>query len=278
MDRRLRVAAVVLAVVLLVGAGVVGFGVYQFLQPNPESYTHTYEYRAYVQPDTTLTNVTLYLPLPVEDGTSEAGDALANGSPAVTEAPPDWTFSVEETEFGPMLAVRLDELPPAYYSRPPPRSVTPGEGTPTPGETPTRTPITTLDYYLVEVQWASADPVDTRDPVGSEPVLAPRLNATTVDCDELEAPGATCRRFGTRAFLSYDAPENATTEVLVTHRGENWWFAGGWTGNSFEQSTGVAVRGDGPGWVALVGNETVGIGTYRNPPASDAGPAVAVPA
>lgn len=284
MDRRLRVLVVVLAAVGLVVAGAFGFAVYQFLRPQPESYTHTYEYRAYVQPNATLTNVTLYLPLPVENGTSTAGEALANRSAAATDAPPDWEFSVEHTTYGPMLAVSLDELEPADYTRPPPRPVTPGGGTAAPGTgtpTGTGTPVSTLDYYLVEVGWASDDPVDTRDPVGNEPVLSPRLNATTVDCDELDDPDATCRRFGSRAFLSYDAPANATMDVLVTYEGRNEWFAGGWTGNYFRESTGTVVRGDGPGWVAVTGEETTGVGTYRGAPNAEAvapGVVVAVPA
>ncbi|ESP87531.1 hypothetical protein [Candidatus Halobonum tyrrellensis] len=271
MDRRLRLVVVVLVAVALVAVGAFGVAVYGFLRPNPDSYAHTYEYRAYVQPTATLSNVTLYLPLPVENGTSPAGDALAGGSAAVTDAPPDWEFAVENTTYGPMLALRFDELEPNYDTRPPPRPLTPGEGTATPGLGPasgtgTRTPVTTLDYYLVGVRWASDDPVDTRDPAGSEPVLSPRLNATTVECGELEAPGATCRRFGTRYFLSYDAPANATADLLVTYEGRNEWFAGGWTGNSFEESAGVAVRGGGPGWVAATGNETVGVGAYRGAP------------
>ena len=275
MDRRLRVVAAV----LLVAAVVVGFGIYQFLRPNPDSYTHTYEYRAYVQPDATLPNVTIYLPLPVENGTSPAGDALVNGSAAVVDAPPDWEFAVENTTFGPVLALQFAELEPTYYTQSPPQPVTPGEGTATPSaETPntTGTPITTLDYYLVAVEWASADPIDTRDPVGTEPTLEPRLNETTVPCGDLVDSDATCRRFGSRAYLSYDAPTNVTMDVLVTYEGRNGWFAGGWTGNYFRESTHVVTRGDGPGWVAVVGNETVGVGTYRGAPNPNAGTAGAV--
>ncbi|WP_435061989.1 hypothetical protein [Halobaculum sp. EA56] len=284
MDRRLRVALVVVAVILLVAAGAVGFALYQFTRPVPESYTHTAEYRAYVQPDATLTNVTLYLPLPVENGSSPAGDALVAGSPGVVDAPPGWSFAVEDTAYGPMLALSFPTLEPNYRERPPPRTVDPAPGgttaapgTGTPTLAPGRTPIRTLDYYLVGVRLAFAEPIDTRTPADSEPVLRPRLNATDVRCDELSGEDAVCRRFGTRMYLSYEAPENATVDVLVTYEGYNEWFAGGWTGNSFRQSTRVVATGDGPGWVAVEGEETTGVGTYRGAPNAvvDAG-AVAV--
>ncbi|MFC7070438.1 hypothetical protein [Halobaculum lipolyticum] len=281
MDRRLRVALAVVLVVLLVAAGAVGVAFYRFVQPVPESYSHTAEYRAYVQPDATLTNVTLYLPVPVENGTSPVGDALASGPPGAVDVPPDWSVSVADTASGPMLAVSVPKLEPNYRERPPPRPVTPGGPTDTPSaSTPTlapgTTPIRTLDYYLVHVELAFDEPIDTRSPVGSEPVLAPRANATAVECDLPGSGDRVCRRFGTRAFLSYDASANTTVDVLVTYEARNDWFAGGWTGNSFRQSTGVVVAGAGPGWVAATGEEEVGVGTYRGAPRARVG-AVAVP-
>ncbi|GAA0205776.1 hypothetical protein [Halobaculum roseum] len=278
MNRRLRIAVAAGLVVLLVAAAVLAFGFWQFTRPVPESYSHTAEYRAYLQPDATLTDVTLYLPLPVENGSSPAGDALVSGSPGVVDAPPGWSFAVEDTAYGPMLALSFPELAPNYVERPPPRTVDPdgttaAPGTATPTVAPGRTPIRTLDSYLVSVELAFEEPIDTRSPADSEAVLRPRLNATEVPCDELTGEEAVCRRFGTRMYLSYDAPENATVDVLVTYEGRNDWFAGGWTGNSFRQSTRVVATGDGPGWVAVDGEETTGVGTYRGAPAAvvDAG-------
>lgn len=70
--------------------GVFGFALDQFTRPVPESYTHTTEYRAHVQPDATLTNVTLSLPSPVEAGTGAGpvGEAIVDGPPGVVDAPP----------------------------------------------------------------------------------------------------------------------------------------------------------------------------------------------
>lgn len=280
MDSRLRIALVVGAVVLLVVGGTVGFALYQFTRPVPESYSHTAEYRASVQPNATLTNVTLYLPVPVANGSSPVGDALVVGPSAAVDAPPDWTFEVAETEYGPMLAVSLPTLEPTYRERPPPRPIDPDGGTETPGVAtpdPQVTPIRTLDDYLVRVELAFEEPIDTRSPVGSEPVLRPRFDASDAACPFPAPESTVCREFGTRMFLSYDAPATATVEVSVSYEARNEWFAGGWTGNSFRQSTRTVATGDGPGWVAVPATEAVGEGTYRGAPSAvvDAG-AVAV--
>ncbi|MFC6786650.1 hypothetical protein ACFQFH_12380 [Halobaculum halobium] len=272
MNRRLRIAVVAGLVVLLVAAAVLAFGFWQFTRPVPESYSHTAEYRASVQPNATLTNVTLYLPLPVEAGSSPVGDALADDSPNVVDAPPDWSVEVAQTESGPMLAVSLPTLEPAYRERPPPRPIDPDAETATPGAAtatpdPQSTPIRTLDDYRVRVEMAFDEPIDTRSPVGSEPVLRPRFDATETECPFPAPESTVCREFGTRMFLSYDAPADATVEVTVSYEARNEWFAGGWTGNSYRQSTRTVVTGDGPGWVAVRATEAVGEGTYRGAPA-----------
>lgn len=281
MNRRLRAVGAVALVALLVVGGVLAVGVWQFTRPVPESYSHTAEYRASIRPDATLTNVTLYLPLPVDGGASPVGDALGAGSVGGVDAPANWSLEVADTEYGPMLAVSLPTLEPAYRERPPPRPIDPDAETATPGAaTPTPDPqvtsVRTLEDYLVRVEVAFEEPIDTRSPVGSEPVLRPRFDATDAECPFPAPESTVCREFGTRMFLSYDAPANATVAVTVSYEARNDWFAGGWTGNDFRQSTRTVATGDGPGWVAVRGTEAVGEGTYRGASAALAGGVAAV--
>jgi hypothetical protein len=281
MNPRLRVVVAVALVALLVVGGALAVGVWQFTRPVPESYSHTAEYQASIRPDATLTNVKLYLPLPVTGGSSPVSDALRSGSSGAVDAPPDWSLDVVDTEYGPMLAVSLPTLEPAYRERPPPQPInpdaetaTPGAATPTPD--PQATSIRTLEDYLVRVELAFEEPIDTRSPVGSEPVLRPRFDATDAECPFPAPESTVCREFGTRMFLSYDAPANATVEVRVSYKARNDWFAGGWTANGFRQSTRTVTTGDGPGWVAVQGAEAVGEGTYRGASAAVAGGVAAV--
>ena len=58
---------------------------------------------------------------------------------------------------------------------------------------------------------------------------------------------------------------NATTQLTLSYEGGNAWFAGGWTGNYFDQRSGTVAIGSTDGWVAVPVNETVGLGTYPTP-------------
>ena len=265
MASRTHSVLVALGLLTVVGLLAVGSVLYGFTRPQPDSVEHTYRYELVVEPSATLTDVTLYLPVPVENGTSPVADAVVAGDANVAvEGDPPWNASVVDTEFGPMLALTVAELSPRYVERPPPQSL-PDDPDATPP--PTGTPVTRLDAYRVSVELPAADPVDTAAPLDAEPTLRPRIGATESPCATPTTEDAVCRSFETRAYLRYDAPANASTTVVVSYEGENTWFAGGWTGNSFTQRTGVVAVGSGDGWVALPVTETTGAGRYPTPKA-----------
>lgn len=252
--RLLTVVAVVAVVGLLLVAGVVGVLVWQFLQPVPESFTHEYEYSLYVQPDAPLSNVTVYLPAPVDAD----GEPVDIGRVAVAEAPPG-TARLVETEYGPMLAVDLDRLPAGEVAVGPAN-----ETASAPANRTTGGNETWLAPYELRVTVETNETIDTRAPDGSEPLLSPREAVRTVACGDTEARGATCRTFDTRVFLRYDAPADATVQLGVRLEGRNWWFAGGWTGNSYAESVVGEFTGPQDGWQELTGETAVGSGNYRN--------------
>ena len=114
--------AVGLALVVVLAVG--GWIVWQASNPAPGSVTHEYEYRVSVDPSATLSNVTLYLPLPVENGTSVVGARLENATGPVQT-------HVAETPRGPMLAVTAAELPTKYRTQSVPRPQPTGTATTT---------------------------------------------------------------------------------------------------------------------------------------------------
>lgn len=256
------VIAAVLVAVLLLGAVGVGYLLYDFTRPVPESYTHVYDYEVTIGTDATLENVTIYLPVPALDGDSPIGAAVVAGSDGLVEAPADWKYRLVDTEHGTMLAVSTATLPPRYERRPMPRPLPPGAESPTPGGTPTPTPRRVLDAYRIDVELGANDTIDTRAPVGTEPTLVPRNDAVEAECTTPVTEGAVCRRFSTRAYLAYDAPDDATVRVFVRYSGTNSWFAGGWTGNSFDQTVSFEATGPRDGWLVVAAHEQVGVGNY----------------
>ena len=263
-SKRLRVAAAVVVVLAVVGVAAVGALVYEFTRVEPDSIEHTYTYELTIQPDERIENVTLYVPLPVENDSSPVGEALASGS-VVVDAPANWSYRVVDTEYGPMLAVEADAVSPNYETRPAPRPIPEGEGATPATAATTGTPVARLDAYEIRVEVPADEAVDTADPTGSEPTLRPRLDARETACSTPVTDDAVCRSFDSRLRLSYDAPPEATTRVSLRYEGSNTWFAGGWTGNYFRQTLSATATGAGDGWVAVRVDEEVGVGNYPTP-------------
>lgn len=260
MRRALRYVLVAVLVVAVVAVGAFAALLYDFTRVEPDSVEYTYRYEVAVQPDQRLDDVTLYVPLPVENASSPVGEAIAAN--ATVEGSGAWTTHVADTQYGPMLAIEAATLPPRYETRPAPQPLPEDETTvtPTPGEN-----VTVLRAYELAVELPADAPIDTRSPVGVEPTFKPRTSATEVDCTVAATDATVCREVGSRLYAGFDAPENATTTVLVRYEGWNTWFAGGWTGNSFEQQFHVAVEGPADGWQAVTVAERVGFGRYPTP-------------
>ncbi|GGN07583.1 hypothetical protein [Halarchaeum nitratireducens] len=271
MPARRTVFAVVLVVfALAVGGAAVLF--WNFTQPVEESYTHEYEYRASVTPNATLTNATLYLPVPAEANGTRVGAAVVDPRSvpnASVTRDATLSYALVDTPAGPMLAVDAARIPAKTRTAPDPTPLPTSDGPASDGPTTTADPApapgnhSVTDPYTVTVTLRTNHPIDTRSPVGDEPVLVPRRNAVEVSCDDPGAGDATCRNVESAVYADYDAPANASVEVFVSLTGSNWWFAGGWTGNEYHQYGSVDLTGSQDGWASMNVTERVGFGTYR---------------
>ncbi|GGL52185.1 hypothetical protein [Halocalculus aciditolerans] len=255
-----RPVKIVLVAALVVVAAVVGTGAFllwNFTQPIEESYEHEYEYRVTVDPNETLTNATLYLPAPVENGSSIVDARIENTSDGVAT-------EVVETARGPMLAVTADRLPPKYENRSEPLPTPTGTAGETTSGATTSTAQSTRRYrepYQWVVTVSVNETIDTKTPDTGEPLLRPRENVTRTACGSGYGD-ATCYAFDTAVYASYDAPANATTQVAVVFAGRNTWFAGGWTGNEYEERVFVDLAGEEDGWRRVNGSARWGFGRY----------------
>ncbi|WP_251342915.1 hypothetical protein [Haloplanus halophilus] len=110
-------------------------------------------------------------------------------------------------------------------------------------------------------------PIETRTPVGESPTFY-GTGAVTRDLTECPLPNrgeTTCFAYDAPAYLSYDAPANASVAGSVVLVGSNEWFAGGWTGNGYADRVSFDVTGPRDGWVTANGTTEVGRGTYPSP-------------
>ena len=114
----------------------------------PATAESTYAYSVTLGTDATLANLSLLLPLPAAaDGTAPVAVAVREENATVPEG---WRATVVETESGPALRLAASAVPAA--SRPEGRQ---------------------YSTYQVGVTVPAGDAIDTGDPFGPEPTIAP---------------------------------------------------------------------------------------------------------
>ncbi|WP_396612173.1 hypothetical protein ACH9L7_02480 [Haloferax sp. S1W] len=261
------IVVAVLLVVAAIGGGLWAFSRQSFL----DSYGSDYRYEVRVSADEPISNVTVFVPLPITEGESPVEDVIETREYLIPET---WTYDVVETEYGPMLRMQADELPgePTYH-----RSVIENDRL-------VRWERVSADEYdrndsdVVRVKHdtmsLTADrtvnrSIDTRDPGGAEPLFEPRSNVTGVPCEWPHEDDETrCYRYDTRIFVAYDGPETTQLSVTVELVGTNSWWVGGWNYNEYTDRVSVYdLPADQRGWVVVEGHLQTGVGNYpRNPP------------
>ena len=248
---------VVLAVAVLAG-GLFLLGEY-FYQ---DSYASEYEYDVRVTTNGTLTDATILVPAPALEGESIVAAELDDGAHAVR--PEGVSSRIVETEHGPMLEVAVDEfvVEPEYYRFVEEDDVGWTEEIDADEYDPDDPDTFVRDQESVELTlWLESDAgIDTREPVGAEPLLEPRVDVTETTC---ESGAERCYAYASRTFLEYEADPTTAVSASVTFRGENSWWTGGWNGNWYEDRVTVEATGPQSGWGAASGELEAGWGSYR---------------
>ncbi|MFD1562701.1 hypothetical protein ACFR99_03925 [Haloarchaeobius amylolyticus] len=227
-----------------------------------DSYTSEYSYDVEITTNGTLTNATMLVPVPVSDGEVSVAGALEDGD--YYAQPEAFSSRIVETDRGPMLEVTVDEfvVEPEYY-----RVVEEGElGRTEPITADEYDPddpdmfVRDTDRYELTVRVESDEPIETREPVGTEPVLEPRVDATETDC--LDGPER-CYEYTGFVYAEYDTDPSTDVSIRVTHHGENSWWVGGWSGNWYRDAVAVDLAGPQADWIAVDGSLEAGQGSYR---------------
>lgn len=254
--------AVIVLVLLLAGAALF----YQAATPQ-EGKTEiagTYRYDVSLTTDAVLRNVTLIIPLPVHNDTSAIGEILSeSGGYGV---PDDWNLSVTMVDGTPMLVVAAAEILPRYAPRPiavtageePAGAVTVTYSSAYSDATPVLLPYSFgsaveagITYYTADLD---AGPIDTKHPLDTEPVLAPKGNLT---------PAADGRNYTYHCplYLSCDAPAGANLTLSIRFSGSNEWWLLGWSSNTYTDQILTEIQAK-DGWRSVGGTLSTGEGRY----------------
>lgn len=188
-----------------------------------------YGYMADIDPAAPLTDVTLYVPIPVLDGEPFLEDAIIGGG----IRPEEWSYSITDTEHGPMLAIDTAELQPGNRT------------------------------YNIEFDSQADSEIDTREALDTEPTLHPKESVQSTECTfphpEEWDDRLRCYTFQSHLYGEYE-PTGTEVAMGISFTGENSWHNGGWTGNEYTEDTHGFV--DGTGWVTSTGSFKEGVGRY----------------
>ncbi len=241
---------------LIVSAGVLAFWWEGQKQAMYEDSLHSgYDYDVTITTDSNLSNVTLYLPIPVRDNTSSVGRHIAENN--FSSDDPAWKYVPVDTEHGLMLFIRTDRIVPEFRPFPIP--------IPEDSEISPETEPVDSDEYSEEtlvqnsISFATMVPaghiIDTRNPLDREPVLLPKYGMNS---------SQNIHNYESRIYAQYEASPDAKVEISVSMTGYNEWWVLGWRSNSYSEWMNVVLSGPQHGWATANGTLVTGDGTYKD--------------
>jgi hypothetical protein len=248
-----------LAVILIVVLIVAGIG-FVFNQSSYQSERHDYFYTIEFSYNTTINNVTLLLPVPELNGTPFFTESILNGT--AYDLSTAWNLSIIPLNGTPMLAIRAARMVPEYHGYP--VAIEPGvsilPATRVPGheyseDTPVLVPVT------VAVMEHSSSPINTRDPLGHEPLFFPAGTFTPESC-ETSANVGVLLSHPVPVYVSYSSDRPVSITLRVSVQGTNAIWRGGWESNTYSDSVAVEITDGMQGWIEGSGDLLTGEGVY----------------
>lgn len=279
MGKLMKINVAVLFFIFL-GAALLHYHTDQLYNTNFKS---IYEYDITLEADSELKNVTFYLPLPVYENESASGNELAS---RYLQEENGWNLSLVDTENGKILALRADRFVPKMRSPPVAISDTSeeitgvdsvessqqgdeilGEELP---ETGSQVNSSENMYFAMPSEFrgelASDSEINTKFPLGNEPVLNPayNLNLSTYDLpysENKEPP--TVYNYDSLIYADYETSPDVHVSLTVHFSGRNEWWIYGWNWNQYYEYIYADLSGPQQGWMPVKGKITMGDGNYR---------------
>jgi hypothetical protein len=225
-----------------------------------QSERHMYRYSIDISYDTTIDNVTLYLPVPERNTTPFFIESLLNGT--AYGVSPDWNLSIVHENGTPMLAIQAARMVPEFHGKAiriePGVSVLPT--TLVPGhEYASDTPI--LQPVSIGVMELSTSVIDTRSPVDHEPVFFPK-GAFTPGTGIPMAYNGPAFDHPVPVYIRYTSERPAAISLSVGVHGSNMIWKGGWQSNSYSDTVVLEIANGTQGWVMGAGKLSTASGVF----------------
>lgn len=281
--RKLTKISLIILFFIFLGAALLQYHTDQLYNKNFKS---IFEYDITLEADSELTNATFYLPLPVYKNESASGNELVS---RYLQEEDGWDLSLVDTEKGKMLALRADRFVPEMRS--PPAAISDisdtseeinGTGSvesPEPGdeiqgeklpETESLVNPSGNMQFAVPLEFrgelASDSEINTKFPLGNEPVMNPMYNRSLSTYDlpspENKEP-STVHNYDSLIYADYETSPEAQVSLTVHFSGRNEWWIYGWNWNQYYEYIYADLSGPQQGWIPVKGKITMGDGNYR---------------
>ncbi|MEN6610956.1 MAG: hypothetical protein ABFC24_08935 [Methanoregulaceae archaeon] len=239
-----RIMKITLGLFLVILAVFVSIGSYSLIinYAYKSSLSSTYSYSCSIATDTPLTNVTLFLPLPVKtSGSSPVVERI--GGYNVSGIPRDWEtviYGDEQATFLKITTGRIGET----SSTGSPENIT----------------------FIVKVK--SPDLINTGSPLLHDAVFRPVQDSHGTECPAVPANGTytpSCSEYTTMLYARYDASETGTVTIHADLDAVNEWSIFHPDYNEYRNSFAAKLSGNVSGWMPASAWVESGIGSYDTP-------------
>jgi hypothetical protein len=205
---------------------------------SPDKILGHHRYEVTIRSDSSISNLTLYLPLPMINKTPGLTHQLSGGSfirsLRINGKGPgsDINISTIRVDGFEYLTLSLFSVDPhRYYD---------------------------LSSYELKISPPPDCPVDTRNPLAHEATFSPRFNLSS------STPKAPLN-YDTTLFIEFSSVNQTTVTITSRIEGMNEWIAyplGPWHSNSYRDSFSTVVTGNSSKWIPVDGELSAGKGNY----------------
>ena len=243
MDRMIKISLGLFMVLLIVFVPVVSYQVF-VEKAYLISLSSTYSYTCTITADPSLSNATLFLPVPA-DPFGNSPIVAQFSAHDIAGLPEDWTVTLYDT--GKATMVRIT----------------------TPVITPPTETIPEKPYVIKFSSEMKSDKViDTRDPINNSALFRPARDLRQVSCppDSSQVKGTPqCYHYLTSLYADYQAPSNASVSITSSLTGKNSWKIFEPKSNEYTTNISLLMSGEHHGWSTMNGTLTKSIGIYDAP-------------
>ena len=237
MDKIIRVSLGLLLVILIATVSVFSYQAY-VEKAYRESLSGTWSYTCTITADSTLSNVTLFIPVPADpSGNSPVVTGFSTRD--IDGIPDDWEVTLYDTGKATMVKVTTPEIPSA-------------SGT---------------DPIRLMADLTSDRAIDTLDPLNNSALFHPVGDLVQVPCGQGSATlgSPVCYHYVTSLYADYEAAPGASVNISASLIGRNTWRIFEPGSNEYQTAISLQMSGPQKGWSTMSGALIRGIGSYDTP-------------